>query len=206
MFESNIMSTLASIAAAYTGAINLDLQSGTLRGGALVERRLSDLHGCFADATAFSAALEQADPVVYTVSAIEPGDGNGDLHLGLGTLMPGRIGDEFFLTKGHYHSWREAGEYYIGLRGEGALLLEDEHGLSRMVPFGAGQFVYVPGSTAHRTVNTGSEPLQYLGVYSAKAGHDYSAIAADNFRQVVLAAPEGPVARDRSELATTERG
>ncbi|MCU1437040.1 MAG: hypothetical protein JWP66_127 [Naasia sp.] len=195
------MTTLASIAAAYAAAIDMDAETGRLAGGALVERRLSDLEGCFVDAAALDATLAEGDPVVYTVSALEPGSGDGDLHLGLGVLMPGRVGDEFFLTKGHYHSWREAGEYYIGLRGHGGLLLEDEEGLSRLVPFGTGQLVYVPGSTAHRTVNTGAEPLVYLGVYSAKAGHDYAAIAADNFRQVVLAGENGaPVVRNRSEL------
>ena len=31
-------------------------------------------------------------------------------------------------------------------------------------------------------MNTGNVPLTYLGVYPAKAGHDYAAIAGRNFR------------------------
>lgn len=196
------MSHLSSVAAGFLVALDIDADSGLLQGGTLVERRLSDLRGCFADSTAFDRSLAQDDPVVYRVSAIEPGDDRGDLHLGLGVLMPGRVGDEYFLTKGHYHSWREAGEYYIALRGQGGLLLEDGQGLSRFVPFRAGQLVYVPGSTAHRSINTGDEPLVYLGIYSAQAGHDYAAIAADNFKQVVLAGADGaPTVRDRIDCA-----
>ena len=39
--------------------------------------------------------------------------------------------------------------------------------------------VYVPGHTAHRTINTGDMPLTYLGIYPARAGHDYGVIADD---------------------------
>lgn len=198
------MSTLSSLAGALTGAIAIDIDRGVLDGGSLVERRLSDLRGCFADHAALEARLRDDDPIVYTVSALEPGADDGDLHLGLGVLMPGRVGDEYHLTKGHYHSWREAGEYYIGLRGTGGLLLEDAEGLQRFVPFGEGDIVYVPGATAHRTVNTGDEPLVYLGVYSAKAGHDYAALAAENFRQVVVVGRDGaPEVRDRPSSALT---
>lgn len=196
------MSTLTTLLASYAGAVGIDVDRGGLGDAAPVERRLSDLRGCFVASDAVDEALSHGDPVVYSVSTIEPGGDEGDLAVGLGRLMPGRVGDEYFFTKGHYHAWREAGEFYIGLGGEGGLLLEDESGLSRFVPFGAGQVVYVPGSTAHRTVNTSSEPLVYLGVYSARAGHDYAAIATDNFRQAVVAGRGGPVVVDRSELVS----
>jgi glucose-6-phosphate isomerase len=85
--------------------------------------------------------------------------------------MPGKIGDEYFLTKGHLHAWRPAAEFYFGLSGEGVMLLEDEAtGESRLVPLRPHHAVYVPGHTAHRTVNTGAVPLTYLGVYPARPG------------------------------------
>ena len=46
--------------------------------------------------------------------------------------------------------------------------------------------VYVPGHTAHRTINTGSEPLKYLGIYPAAAGHDYAPIAEKNFKMMLI--------------------
>ncbi len=165
----------------------LDLERGVIAGAPVVRRGLSDLRGCFADAAAYDAALALGDPPLYTVSSVEAGGGGGDLHYGLGVLYPGRIGDEYFMTKGHLHSRREAAEVYIGLRGEGCMLLEDEMtGECRIEPLGAGRVVYVPGHAAHRTINTGDVALVYIGVYPADAGHDYGAIAERNFRMVVV--------------------
>ena len=153
----------------------------------MVERRLADLRGCFADAVAFEAALAEANPVLYSVTAVEPAAGDGQLHYGLGILYPGKIGDEYFITKGHLHSHRPAAEIYVGLRGQGMMLLEDEAtGESRLVELRENTVVYVPGRTAHRTLNTGTVPLVYLGIYPSNAGHDYGAIAARNFRKVVV--------------------
>ncbi len=104
------------------------------------------------------------DPVMYSVVRVEPAHGTGDLHYGLGTFQPGRISDEYYITKGHLHAWRLATEVYIGSRGEGMMLLEDEQsGESRIVPLLPQSAVYVPGSTAHRTINTGEVPLTYRG-------------------------------------------
>jgi len=172
--------------------------TGELNGGTVVERRLSQLSGCFADEAAYRKALESDDPLLYRVTAIEPGHAEGDLHYGIGVLYPGKIGDEYYLTKGHYHTWREAAEVYIGLSGEGAMLLEDEaSGESRLEPLGAGKIVYVPGHTAHRTMNTGSEPLTYIGVYPSKAGHDYGAIAERNFYKILVEQDGKPELMDR---------
>ncbi len=158
-----------------------------------VVRKLSDLGNCFADHYAYERELKIHDPVVYRVSGIEPANGNGDLHYGLGTIMPGRIGREFYLTKGHYHSWREAAEVYIGLAGQGMMLLQDEQtGESKMLPLQANSVVYVPGNTAHRTVNCGQVPLVYIGVYPALAGHDYASLTERNFNQVIALVDDKP--------------
>ncbi len=177
----------------------LDLESGVIEGGVTIARRLSDLRGCFADEAAYTAALARGDPVIYTVSTVEPAQGEGQLHGALGVILPGRIGDEYHLTRGHLHAWRPAAEMYIGLRGQGVMLLEDEvTGEGKMVPLLPHHFVYVPGGTAHRTINTGDEPLVYLGVYPAEAGHDYEAVARRNFRWVVVAVGGQPTLLDRS--------
>ncbi len=170
-------------------------------GAAIVQRKLSDLAGVFAEESAYQNALAENDPLVYRVSSLEPGNGPGDLHYGLGMLAPGRVGREYYMTKGHFHTRREAAEVYLGLRGEGAMLLQDERtGESHLVPLEKDSLVYVPGYTAHRTVNVGKEPLVYLGIYPADAGHDYGPIAKQNFRQVVLAGEHGPELIDRDKL------
>lgn len=182
-------------------ARSYDCATGQIKGAIMVRRSLSDLRGSFVDSQALESALRRGNPLIYTVASVEPGKGTGDLHYGLGVLMPGKIGDEYFLTKGHYHAWREAAEVYIGLRGEGCMLLEDENsGQSLMEPLGSGKIVYVPGHTAHRTINTGSEPLVYIGVYPSAAGHDYGSIATRNFRKVLIERDGHPLLLDRSEI------
>ena len=168
-------------------ASRFDPVTGKIEGAKTVERRLADLHGCFADSAAFDAALKKDNPLVYAVGSVEPAAGEGDLHYGAGVIMPGKIGGEYFMTKGHLHAWRTAAEFYFGLSGEGVMLLEDEKtGESRMVPLLPNCAVYVPGFTAHRTMNTGKVPLTYLGVYPARAGHDYAVISQNNFRCVIV--------------------
>lgn len=177
----------------------LDPDTGAIDGRPVTLRRLSDLRGCFRDAAAFERRLAQEDSLVYSVCAVEARSGEGDLHYGLGVIQPGRVGDEYFLTKGHLHTWRAAAEVYLCLAGEGAMLLEDDAtGESRLVPMTAHSVIYVPGHTAHRTMNTGQVPLVYVGVYCARAGHDYGALASRNFRSVVVERDGLPVMLPRS--------
>lgn len=176
-------------------------ETGTIDGVPTVTRRLSDLRHCFADARAYEAALQQGNPIIYTVTSVEPADGEGQLHYGIGTIMPGRVGDEYYLTKGHLHEWRPAAEVYIGLRGQGMMLLEDiNSGESHMIALVPDSAVYVPGFTAHRTVNVDAVPLVYLGVYPAAAGHDYRTIAEKNFRKVIVMRNDRPVLMEREEF------
>lgn len=168
-------------------AVAYGLDSARIGDRPMVQRHLADLRGCFCDSGAFEASLAVGNPLIYAVTAVEPATGEGQLHYGLGILHPGKVGDEYFLTKGHYHAHRPAAEVYVGLRGHGMMLLEDEAtGESSMVPLGENSVVYVPGHTAHRTMNVGPEPLVYLGIYPSNAGHDYGAIAKKNFKMIVV--------------------
>ncbi len=169
-------------------------------------RHLSDLRGIFADVAAYEAAIIRDNPLIYQVASVEPAEGDGQLHYGLGMLLPGRIGEEYYMTRGHFHAYRPAAEVYITLRGEGAMLLEDESGASRLASMHPNNIVYVPGHTAHRTINTGSEPLMYLGVYPANAGHDYASIAVTNFRSVVIAVNGQPTLIPRADYPAQANG
>ena len=180
--------------------VRYGLDSARIGDRPFVQRRLEDVKDCFADAAATATALAEGNPVLYEVTAIEPASGDGQLHYGLGILYPGKIGNEYWLTKGHLHSHRPAAEVYVGLKGEGVMLLEDERsGESRMLPLCEHAVVYVPGHTAHRTMNTGTEPLVYLGIYPSNAGHDYGAIAEKNFRHLVVEENGKPVMKERGK-------
>jgi glucose-6-phosphate isomerase, archaeal len=177
-----------------------DPGTGAVPGVEAASRRLADLRGAFANDAAFEEALRDGNPVVYRVSSITPAEGKGALHYGVGVLFPGMVGDEYYLTKGHLHSWRAAAEVYIGLQGEGKMLLEDEAtGASTVVELLANSTVYVPGGTAHRTVNVGKTPLVYIGVYPAEAGHDYGEIAQRNFRSVIVERDGKPAVMNREQ-------
>jgi glucose-6-phosphate isomerase len=66
------------------------------------------------------------------------------------------VGNEYFMTRGHFHARREQGEVYFGLRGSGLLLLQDEQGQARFEQVFAGSVHIIPGFTAHRLINTGA--------------------------------------------------
>jgi glucose-6-phosphate isomerase len=178
-----------------------DLTTGTIDGSPVSRRRLSEMQDAFGDARACAAILRGDDPVLYTVSTFDVYEGPGHLRCGLGVLFPGRVGEEYFLTRGHLHERREAAEIYVGLRGMGLMLMQREDGTgSTTAELTSDSFVYVPGYTAHRTVNVGDEPLIYLGIYPADAGHDYEPIRAGNFSSVVVCRDGRPAVLPRSEF------
>ena len=180
--------------------------NATILGRLPTERRLSDVQSIFADPPAVLDMLE-SNPLLYSVTQVEDHNGEGDIHYGIGILMPGKVGREYFMTKGHLHAWRPAAEVYIGLRGRGMMLLEDERtGECRAVPLEANSTVYVPGHTAHRTINVGDEPLVYWGVLSSAGGHDYGTVAERNFRLVVVEKNGQPVVMERADFLAELQG
>jgi len=186
-------------------SITFDPITGTINGVQPQDRKLSDLKGYFIDSNAYNARLALDNPVIYSVASVEPDQGDGQLHYGIGVIAPGQVGAEYFMTKGHFHAWRPAAEVYIGLSGEGFMLLEEETtGKETLLPLNAQHIVYVPGATAHRTINTGSVPLVYIGIYPSAAGHDYGVIAERNFNSVLVNVngQSTLVKRDRFSIAS----
>jgi glucose-6-phosphate isomerase len=142
---------------------------------------VGDLAGVFADEDA-RAALPGA-ALVYTteIAVTGPEDAADGLLAGTTMLMPGLVGDEYFMTRGHFHARRSRPEFYWCLRGEGFLILMDEERRCSLEPMWPGSAHYVPGHTAHRTVNTGRDILSFTACWPADAGHDYASIASHGF-------------------------
>lgn len=181
-------------------ALAFDPVTGIIVGRVATSRFLADVGASFADQQACSHLLAE-NPLLYQVTQVEDHAGEGQIHYGIGIIMPGKVGREYFMTKGHLHAWRPAAEVYIGLRGRGMMVLEDERtGECRAVPLEANSTVYVPGHTAHRTVNVGDEPLVYWGILSSAAGHDYGTVGERNFRKVIVEQDGEPVVLDREEF------
>lgn len=177
-----------------------DLNDASIPNYPATQNWLSQLGNSFADPTAYQKCLQQGDMLIYQVTNVETANGEGQLHYGLGMLRPGRVGDEYYLTKGHIHAWVQAAEVYICLRGNGMMLLENiQTGECQAVALSPQQVVYVPGYTAHRTVNVGDDPLIYWGVLSSQAGHDYQYVQENNFKQVVIYQQGYPVVMRRDD-------
>lgn len=151
--------------------------SGALFGAPLIQKttHLGDLAGVFADTSAWQRS-DHTQPV-YSVEMYDTRAGEGELYVGVSHLHAGCVGDEFFMTRGHFHARREQGEVYFGLHGEGILLLQDEQGQTRMEQVFPGSVHIIPGLTAHRLINTGEKRLSALAVWPTIAGHDYQALA-----------------------------
>jgi glucose-6-phosphate isomerase len=153
------------------------------------------MRGAYADGDAVEQLIGDGDPVVYEVLQYDVPEETGQLISCTTVIQPGTVGDEYFMTKGHYHSDRATGEVYLGLSGNGYLLLMTEEGGAAATPMAPGTMAYVPPYWAHRTVNTGDEPFVFFAVYPGQAGHDYGSIEQTGFAQRVHSTPQGPVLR-----------
>jgi glucose-6-phosphate isomerase len=119
--------------------------------------------------------------VHYEVFEVKLPEEPGQLKFCISTTYAGTVGGECFMTKGHYHAVPGTAEVYLCLRGEGYMLMKLSNGESACERFLPGRLCYVPPYWAHRTVNTGAEPLSSLCVYPAEAGHNYGDIEKEGF-------------------------
>lgn len=157
---------------------SVDVKGGRLTGGSgRYEKRLSDLVGLYADAAAFDALLKQGDRVVYAVEDLKPSTASGDMIFGVTRMVPGTVGGEFFMTRGHIHAIANRPEIYYGESGSGLMLLESPAGETRIVEIAPRVVCYVPPYWIHRSVNVGSDDLVMTFAYPADSGQDYDIIA-----------------------------
>ncbi|GJM64445.1 glucose-6-phosphate isomerase family protein [Persicobacter diffluens] len=164
-------------------SVFLKLQSGKLTGDQVLksQKKLKDLEGVFQDEQ-IRAALPQ-ESLIYEVQAFMPiAEGkSGGLFFGNSTIYPGKIGAEYHMTRGHFHSNLDTGEYYWGVKGEGILIMMDEDRNVWAEEMSEGSVHYIPGKVAHRVANVGEELLVFNACWPSDAGHDYATIAEKGF-------------------------
>jgi glucose-6-phosphate isomerase len=146
-----------------------------------VMRKIKDMKDIFHDRNALEAMDSEA--IVYVVTSFLPvPEGTpGDLYFGVTTLYPGKVGDEYFMTKGHFHANLNRTEFYWGTKGEGVLILMDKQRRVRAEQMFPGSLHYIPGGMAHRVANTGSRILSFAACWPSDAGHNYAEIAENGF-------------------------
>lgn len=179
----------------------VDVATGTLSGDCVAssEKKLSQVAHLFRDRDALS--LMDPDTVVYAVEcheAVREGTPGG-LFFGTSIVKPGRVGDEYFMTKGHFHAIRETAEYYWGLSGTGVLLLMNENGSCRAEEVTAGSLHYIPGHVAHRLINTGAVELRVGACWRSDSGHDYGSIETRGFPVRVVCRDGCPVIEEEKQ-------
>jgi len=161
--------------------------------GPVLTRRMSSLEGLFAAEDLRLAAVEAGDPIVYTVASSPVPELPRELPQSITTIQPGDLDGELYMTKGHQHPDPQ-GEIYLCLRGEGGLLTFDGTTTS-WIELTPGAIGYMPPGWAHRSVNTGSEPYQFLAVYPGSAGHDYGWVIENGMGERIFRSPTGVVRR-----------
>lgn len=162
----------------------------------VIVRRLSDMPTYYRDRYAVQEMLHD-DPVIYRVyMPNQPSEATG-MYTATSVIEPGRVGKEYFMTKGHYHEDLSAPEVYLTLNGRGLLLMQthtEQVEAQEMLP---GNINYIPGAWAHRTINTGDTPLAFFAIWPTNAGHDYESVERYGFLRRVFAGEHGPELRVR---------
>lgn len=151
--------------------------------GKIITRKLSHMAEMYLDQSAASQLLEE-DPLIYEVFNVEVPETIAHIQHCVTILYPGKVGNEYFMTKGHYHEILDRAEIYFCLKGKGQLILQTKDGEFDMIEMVPGTVAYVAPEWAHRTVNTGGEPFVFFAAYPGDAGHDYGGIETEGFAKL----------------------
>ena len=157
-------------------------------------RTLSDAAENFHDAAAARDRLKTENPVIYEFHEYVATHTREDLIVATCAINPGRIGNEFFMTRGHFHDPSNYVEIYYVAKGKGILVMQSADGRSVTAEMTPGSIFHVPPDTFHRSVNVGDEPLVFFGVYSGEADHDYSGRNLAQWVSKLVVEAEGKVA------------
>ena len=171
-----------------------------------IQRRLSAMKGQYLDQAAYQALLAREDALLYEVYEMRRPEVPGELLFGLSIVHPGIVGQEYFMTKGHFHTVLETAEVYYCLRGEGFMVMETPEGECKVEALRLDSVLYVPPRWAHRSVNTSSDTdLVTFFVYPGHSGHDYGSIEQQGFRKLILARDGRPEIVDNPRWYSPEK-
>ena len=167
--------------------VDFDMTSGLSSTKPSLKRYLSNMKGMFADEAAYAEQLSAEDVLLYEFYDMGVPENENEVAYGTSITYPGKIGDEYFMTKGHFHTVLEAAEVYYCLRGHGYMMMENPEGDWEAQELTPGMSLYVPGRYAHRSINVStSEPLVTFFAFPGHAGHDYGTIETKGFRKLLV--------------------
>lgn len=166
---------------------DFDLVTGLSQSAKPLQRYLSKMKGIFADEAAYAIELAKEDVLVYEFFDMGVPDSEKEVAYGTSITYPGKVGEEYFMTKGHFHTVIDTAEAYYCLRGHGYMMMENPEGDWEVQELTPGKALYVPGRYAHRSINlSATEPLITFFAFPGHAGHDYGTIETKGFRKLVV--------------------
>ena len=185
-------------------SLDFDLVTGMCLSGKAkaTKRYVSNMVAQFNDRAAAEEIVKNGDQLLYEFYELNQiPETDGDLRFGTSILYPGKVGDEYFMTKGHFHTILATAEVYYTLSGRGAMMMETPEGEVQLVEMKPCEAVYVPPRWAHRTINTGDAPMVSFFVFRSDAGHDYGTIEQKGYRKLVVERDGVPVMIDNPRWA-----
>ena len=170
-----------------------------------VRRTLSAMRGQYLDHAAYDRRLAEADTLLYEVYEISRPESSSELLNGISIVHPGKVGDEYAMTKGHFHRALETSEIYFCLKGHGYMVMETPEGDWAVEELRPGTVLYVLPRWAHRSVNVSpDEDLITFFAYPGYAGHDYGTIEDRGFRKLVVERDGNPAIVDNPRWVQAE--
>ena len=165
-----------------------DIKQGNFQAGEVIssKKKLGDLSGVFIDEKK-RQEMDQSQ-VIYEVDCYFPvAEGKeGGLFWGVTRIFPGKVGNEYFMTRGHFHAQLDTAEFYWGISGEGIIIFMDQERNCRAEYVKPNSLHYIPGCIAHRVVNIGNDTLVFGACWGSDAGHDYGSIEQHGFSARVI--------------------
>ncbi len=176
-------------------AVDFDLRTGMCKSEKEkpTYRYVSNMVEQFHDQDAAREIAKNGDQLLYAFYELNQiPETSGELKFGTSIVYPGLVGDEYFMTKGHFHTILDTAEVYYCLSGEGYMLMETPEGDVRLEKLEAGVALYVPPRYAHRSINTGDVPLVTFFTFRSDAGHDYGTIEQKGYRNLLVKRNDQP--------------
>ncbi|MFW6007137.1 MAG: glucose-6-phosphate isomerase family protein [Halanaerobiales bacterium] len=167
--------------------------------GNLIIRNLSDMFEMYQDSEKAKEILDDKDPVIYRFYNVKIPEEANHLRHCISMVFPGKIGKEYYMTKGHFHEIENTAEVYLTLRGKGMMVMQTPDNETDIKEMKRGVITYVPPYWAHRCVNTGNQPLVFFAIYRGDAGHNYGIIEEKGMKKLVMEEQGEVVIRDNPD-------
>lgn len=168
-------------------SIHFDPATGLSKDIESLKRYLSNMRGMYFDNDALEEKIAQDDELIYEFYDPKIPEKDTEVTFGTSITYPGLVGEEYYMTKGHFHVQLETAEVYYCLKGFGYMLMESPEGEWEAREMRPGIAVYVPGRYAHRSINASLDgPLVSFFSFRADAGHNYGTIETQGFRKLCV--------------------